>query len=107
MSPSALLKPTEHRVNRSKLRQAQSTVLKQASGRTVIVVENRGEGDAKCILDKNYFDALLAQLSAAFETLEITTNVKLFKRLLKTAQTVEKDTRLGKLYSIEDVFGEP
>ena len=107
MSPLALLKPTEHRVNRSKLRQAQSSVLKRASGHTVIVVENRGADDTKCILDKNYFDALLEQLNMAFETLEITTDVNLFNRLLKTAGTLEEDTRLGKLYSVKDVFGEP
>ena len=104
MSPSALWEPAEERVNRSKLRDEQSAILKRASGHTVIIVGNRGEGDEKYILDKEYFDELRRQLKIAVDTLQITMDVKLFKRLLKTAETLEEDTRLGKLYSVEEVF---
>ena len=104
MSPLAPWEPAEERVNRSRLREEQSAILKRASGHTVILVENRGQGDEKCILDKAYFDELLSQLKTAVETLQITMDVKLFKRLLKTAGTLEEDTRLGKLYSVEEVF---
>lgn len=104
MLPLALWEPTEYRVNRSKLREDQSAVLNRASGHTVILVENRGEGNEKCILDKGYYDELLRQFKIAIDTLQITMDVKLFNRLLKTAETLEEDTRLGKLYSVEEVF---
>ena len=104
MSPLALWEPAEERVNRSKLREEQSAILKRASGHTVILVGNRGGGDEKCILDKEYFDELLRQLKIAVDTLQITMDVKLLERLLKTAETLEEDTRLGKLYAVEEVF---
>ena len=104
MSHSTLWEPAEESVNRSRLREDQSAILKRASGHTVILVGNRGNEDEKCILDKAYFDELLSQLKIAVDTLQITMDVKLFKRLLKTAETLEEDTRLGKLYSVDEVF---
>ncbi len=105
MLASAILEPSTRRVNRTKLRQKQSAVLKKASGRTVVVVANRGEHDEKCILDKNYFDELLREIKAARETLEIALDTDLFGRLRKAAGTLEEDTRLGRLHPFEEVFG--
>ena len=40
------------------------------------------------------------------ETLEITMDAKLYGQILKVAETVDEDTRLGKLHSFEEAFGE-
>jgi hypothetical protein len=44
--------------------------------------------------------------SSAVETLEITANKPLFTEIMNVAPTLEDDMRLGKLYSIEEVFSE-
>jgi hypothetical protein len=106
MSGSTLLDPREYRVNRSTLREEQSAILRKACGLNVVLVENRGEGDEKCILDKEYFDNLIRELRIALETLQITMDAPLFKRLMKSAATLEEETTLGKLHSLDDVFDE-
>ena len=107
MARKAILHPTTHRVNRTKLRQSQCAVLKKASGRSVVLVQNQGgeTGKEKCILDKAYLDELLRELRGAVETIEIMMDPVLFPRLLKTAETLDEDMRLGKLHSFEEVFG--
>ena len=106
MPPLKSLQPRTHRVNRSDLRQEQSAVLRMAKGKTVVVVAARGKAEEKFILDKPYFEELVSGLRSAMETLEITTDRKLFARLLKSAESVEEDARRGKLHSFEDVFTE-
>ena len=100
------LRPKAKRVNRSQLRQAQSRVLRQAKGATVIEVASRGKGQEKYILDKAYFDELVSDREAALETLAIMMDRKLYPRLLKTLETLEEDVRKGRLASFEEVFGE-
>lgn len=106
MPPLKSLQPRTRRVNRSALRQEQSAVLRMAKGKTVVVVAARGKADEKFILDKQYFEELVSGLRSAIETLEITTDRKLYTRLLKAAEFVEEDVRRGKLHSFEDVFTE-
>ncbi len=105
MTSRALLKPERVETNRSELRQKQSDILAKAKGRTVVVVTTHGR-EEKYVLDKEYFDEILNKLRAALETLEITVDTKLFRRLLKAAETIDEDIRLGKLHSFEEVFGE-
>ncbi len=54
----------------------------------------------------NYFEEILRRLRAAMETLEIATDAKLFNQILRAAETLDNDVRLGKLHSIEDAFAE-
>ncbi len=68
------------------------------------MLTTRGEGEEKCILDKRYFEELLKRLTAAVETLEITTDTKLFQQLLRAADTLDQDARLGRLHSLEEAF---
>lgn len=105
MSPSALLQPERVETNRSQLRQKQSSVLRKAKGRTVVVVTARGEQDEKCVLDKGYFEEILGKLREALETLEITADSRLFRQLLRAGETIDEDIRLGKLHSWEEAFG--
>jgi len=96
----------EIEVNRSQLRQNQSALLKKAKGRTVVVVTARSEDEEKCVVDRKYFELILQKLRTAIETLEITTDPKLFGQVLRAAETVDEDMRLGKLRSFEEAFGE-
>jgi hypothetical protein len=97
-----LPKPIE--VNRSELRQDQSSVLKKAVGKRVVVVSGT-TGDAdKYIVDKRYFEELLKQWQSAIETLEIAADVRLFNNLLRAAGTIGRDLRQGKLHTFEEAF---
>ena len=94
-------------VNRSELRKNQSQILRKASGRTVVVVTSHSQDeDAKCIVDKQYWDELLGKLQELKDTLEITADPKLFGQILRAADTVDEDIRLGKLHSFEEAFEE-
>jgi len=100
-----LLEPERIRVNRSALRQSQNATLAKARGRSVIAVTARGR-DEKYVLDKNYFDELLARLSALQETLEIAADTRLLRRLTRASKTIPRDLRAGRLYSLEEAFGD-
>ncbi len=104
MSSRALARPETIQVKRSEFRRNQKRLLKKAKGRTVVVVTSRGEGEEKCVLDRRYFEELLKKLAAAIETLEITTDRKLFQQLLRAAETLDDDAQLGRLHSFEEAF---
>lgn len=106
MSPVALLKPQRLHTNRTRLRQEQSSVLRKARGRTVIVVTARNDEDEKCVLDRSYFEEILGKLQAALETLEITADPKLFSQLLRAGESIDKEVRRGTLHSFEEAFGD-
>ncbi len=105
MSPSALLKPERLQTNRSRLRQEQSSILKKAKGKTVVLVTARNQEDEKCVLDRSYFEELLQRFQAAVETLEITADTRLFNQLLRAGETLDEDVRRGRLHSFEEAFG--
>ncbi|MBI5478929.1 MAG: hypothetical protein HY906_08740 [Deltaproteobacteria bacterium] len=107
MTLRALTTPATISVNRSDLRQRQSRLLQQARGRTVVVVSSRARGARKCVVDEAYFDELLRTLRAATETLAITTDRKLFSRLLAAAGRLDRDVRGGRLHSVDEAFGDP
>jgi len=98
--------PKQIRVNRAELRQKQRETLKKAKGSTVVVVSAPDPEDEKLLLDKAYFEALTRKLASLVETLEITTDRKLFSQILRAASTLEDDTRRGKLHSFEEAFGD-
>lgn len=106
MTAKALARHEKIHVNRSQLRQHQSALLKKAKGRTVVVVTARDAEDEKCVVDRQYFRELTEKLEAAIETLEITTDTRLFSQILKAAATVDNDIRLGRLRSFEEAFGQ-
>ena len=106
MSPLAVMSPQKVQVNRSQLRQKQSSILRKAKGRTVVVVSDaRAGGEVKYVLDRLYFEQLWKSLVAAVETLEITTDRKLFNQILRAAETLDDDTRVRKLRPFEEAFG--
>jgi len=105
MSTLAILEPEKIRINRSVLRQNQNATLAKAKGRSIVAVTARGR-EEKYVLDKAYFDELLARLSALQETLEIAADPKLFGRLMRASKTIGRDLRRGRLHSIEEAFGD-
>jgi hypothetical protein len=102
----ALTHPKKIRVNRTDLRKNQRETLKRAKGSTVVVISASDREDEKLLLDKSYFDELVQKLSSLVETLDITTDRKLFPQILRAASTLEDDTRRGRLHSFEEAFGE-
>jgi hypothetical protein len=106
MSVMALTEPERKIVNRSELRQKQSATLRMARGNQVVVISATHEEDEKLLLDKKYFDEIVQKLRAVIETLEIMSDQKLFKQIVGVAETLEEDTRLGRLHSFEEAFGE-
>jgi hypothetical protein len=106
MTVSNLAHPHKVPVNRSDLRQKQRETLDRAKNNTVVVIAATDKEDEKLILDKKYFEELVLRLRSLAETLEITMDRDLFARIMQTASTLEEDTRLGKLHSFEEAFGE-
>jgi len=106
MSVKALTRPEKKIVNRSELRQKQRATLRMARGHQVVVISANDEEDEKLLLDKRYFDELVKHLRAVIETLEITSDQKLFSRILGVSESLEENTRLGKLHPFEEAFGE-
>jgi hypothetical protein len=106
MSVKALTRPERKTVNRSELRQKQSATLRMARGNQVVVISANHEEDEKLLLDKRYFDEIVKQLEAVIETLEIISDQKLFNQILAVSESLEQKTRLGKLHSFEEAFGE-
>jgi hypothetical protein len=105
MPPRSSAQPEFIEVNRSELRQNQSSLLKKAKGRTVLVISAPQEGEEKVVIDRAYFDDISAKLRAAAETLAITTDERLFSRILAAAKTLDSDVRNRKLHSFEEAFG--
>ncbi len=106
MSPLALTRPERRKVNRSELRQKQSATLRLARGTQVVVISATHEEDEKLLLDKKYFEELVQRLRSTIETLEITSNQKLSNQILRSIENLEENTRLGKLHSFAEAFGE-
>jgi hypothetical protein len=106
MSESSLGQLEKIKVNRSNLRQNQRAVLKKAKGRTIVIVTSPNEDEERCVVDKKYFEEILTKFRAAIETLEITTDTKLFNQILRTAETIDEDLRLGRLHSLQEAFEE-
>jgi hypothetical protein len=101
-----LTQPERHKVNRSELRQKQSATLRMARGSKVVLISANHEEDEKLLVDKKYFDEVIARLQSVIATLEITLDPKLFAQVLGSAEKLEENTRLGKLHSFEEAFGE-
>ncbi len=93
------------KVSRSQLRQNQSRIFRQAKGHKIVEVTSWAEEDQKYVVDKRYFDDLFRKLRATVETLEITSDPRLFAQILRAAETVDDDVRAGKLHSLEEALG--
>ncbi|HXC32741.1 MAG TPA: hypothetical protein VNZ56_09725 [Verrucomicrobiae bacterium] len=106
MTALALMSPNEVRVNRSDLRQKQRETLDRARDNTVVVISATDQEEEKLLLDKKYFDELVLRIRSLAETLEITMDRNLFKQIMRSADDLEEQTRLGKLHSFEEAFGE-
>jgi hypothetical protein len=106
MKVSKLTRPVRRNVKRSELRQKQSATLRLARGTNVVVIAATAKEDEKLLLDKQYFDALVARLRSLVETLEIASDPILFNQILGAAKTLDQDVRLGRMHSFAEVFGE-
>jgi hypothetical protein len=106
MARSKIARLNTIRVNRTYLRDHLRATLNKAKGSTVVAIAANDREDEKLLLDKNYFDELLTTFKSMMETLEITSDRKLFGQIVRAASTLEEDTRLGKLHSFEEAFGE-
>jgi hypothetical protein len=106
MSTTALTDAEMIEVNRTELRQNQSSLLRRARGRKILLIKANDETEEKVVLDRVYFEEIRRRLEALVETLEIVMDRKLFNQILAAADTLEDDLRLGKLHSLEDAFAE-
>jgi regulator of protease activity HflC (stomatin/prohibitin superfamily) len=109
MCALAFASEPEVSVSRSELRQKQSRVLRQATGKTVVKVTSgsrKEDDETKYIVDKQYWEEVLGKIQALKDTLAITSDPKLFPQLLRAGETVDEDIRLGKLHSFEEAFAE-
>jgi hypothetical protein len=106
MTALALTQPKLVHVNRSEFRDNLRAKLDEAQDRTVIEISAPNKEDERVLLDKRYFEELVDALRSFIETVEITTDAKLFQQIMRAASTLEDDTRLGKLRSFEEAFPE-
>lgn len=106
MTALALMHPKTVRINRTELRENLRANLDQAQDCTIIEISAPNNADERVLLDKKYFDNIVQQLRAVIETLDIMSDQKLFNQIVGVAQTLEEDTRLGRLHSFEEAFGE-
>ncbi len=106
MSATVLTKPEMIPINRSELRQNQSALLRRARGRKVLLITSNDESEEKVVVDRQYFDEMRKNLEAVVETLEIAMDRKLFTQILRAADTLDENLRLGKLHSLEDALAE-
>jgi hypothetical protein len=106
MTALALTQPRTVQVNRTEFRDNLRARLDQAQDCTVIEISAPNKEDERVLLDKRYFDELVKSLKSLMETLEITTDRKLFQQIMRAASTLGEDTRLGKLHSFEEAFPE-
>jgi flagellar hook-associated protein FlgK len=106
MTALALTHPQRIQVNRTDLRDQQSKYLREATGYRIIEVVGRADGEDRCVVDKLYFEEVLSKLKSAIETINVMKDQRLFNQILNASRTIEEDTRLGKLHSLEEAFGE-
>jgi hypothetical protein len=106
MTALALTRLKTVRINRTELRDNLRAKLDQAQDCTIIEISAPNDEDERVLLDKKYFDKIMQQLRAVIETLDIMSDQKLFKQIVGVAQTLEEDTRLGRLHSFDEAFGE-
>jgi len=102
--PLAVAK-TAQIVSATEFRDHTKDYLKKAKGDNVVLVENRRQGP-KYIVDKDWLDNLMRDLRSTMATLEILADRDLTERLLKVSKTLGEDLRAGRLYTMEEVFGD-
>jgi hypothetical protein len=80
--------------------------MKAAKGDKVVLIENRRQ-ESKYLVDKEWLDAVMRERESILATLEVLADRDLTNRLLRLAETLDKDVRAGSLHTMEEVFGEP
>ena len=106
MSTLEKTNPKKLRVNRTQFRDNLRAMLDQAQDSTVIEISANDVNDEKLLLDKRYFDLLVNRLNSLVETLEITTDRRLFGQIMRAASTLGDDIAQGKLHSFDEAFSE-
>ena len=70
----------------------------------MVLVENRRQAP-KYLVDKEFFDSLVAERESILATLEILADRELTDHLLALSKTIDKDVEAGRLLTTADVFG--
>jgi PHD/YefM family antitoxin component YafN of YafNO toxin-antitoxin module len=96
---------TVKKVSATSLRGRLKTYMKQARGGKVVLIENRRQ-DSKYLVDKEWLDSVMRERESILATLEILADRDLTNRLLKLAETLDKDVRAGRLHTMDEVFAE-
>jgi hypothetical protein len=96
---------TVKEVQATRFRQDYRRVAASARGRKVVRIVNRRQ-KPKYLVDQDFFEGLLRDRRKAKATLEVLADPSLTERLLKLAETVDQNVNAGRLYSMEEVFGE-
>ncbi len=78
----------------------------KVNARTALFISGPQGGNEKLVIDRAYFDDLLAKLRCVTATLDIVTEYRLFACVLTAASTLDADVRKDKLHSFEAAFGE-
>jgi hypothetical protein len=79
--------------------------MKQARGSNVVLINNRRQ-KSKYLVDKDWLDTMMRERESFIATLQVLADRELTNRLLKLAETVDEDVRVGRLHTMEEVFGE-
>jgi hypothetical protein len=104
LEPSARLKFVK--VTRSKLHQNQRSILGKTNARTALIITGPQGSNKKPVIDRAYFNQLVAKLGSAVATLAVITNCHLLSRILAAGKTLDVDVRRSRLHSFEPTFGE-
>lgn len=96
---------TVKEVAATKLRERFKRFSQEAKGKRVILIRNRRQ-EPKYLVDKLWLDQILRERASVLATLEVLADRRLTDRLLKLAKTIDEDIRAGRLYTLEEVFGE-
>jgi hypothetical protein len=94
---------TVKKVSATTLRSGLKGYMKQASGGRVVLIENRRQ-ESKYLVDKEWLDTLMRERECILATLEVLADRQLTERLLKLAETIDRDVRAGRLHTMEEVF---
>src|SRR5271166_2735291 len=97
---------TIRKVSATSLRGRLKTYMKAAKGGKVVLIENRRQ-DSKYLVDKEWLDAVMRERESILATLKVLADRELTNRLLKLAETIDKDVNAGRLHTMEEVFGKP
>src|SRR5579863_4438029 len=97
---------TVKKVSATSLRDRLKKYMKAAKGGKVVLIENRRQ-ESKYLVDKEWLDNVMRERESILATLEVLADRELTSRLLRLAETIDEEVSVGRLHTMEEVFGEP